>query len=330
MREAKMEPLVSVVVVNYNGKHYLKDCFDSLKSGVHKNLEIIFVDNGSRDSSLEFVRAEYPEIKTVDNGENLGLAIASNRGAALASGKYIFFYNNDTIADKKMISELVRVSEEDPQVGICGCTTLTYDGKEVINSGVACDIYGYPYGEGLPLYVDAAIFIRSSVFREIGGFDPEMFLYGEDRDICWRTLLYGYDVVVVPTAFFMHDSFCSMKNGAYVTNIWKRHVGERNLIRSLLKNYSFGNLLKIFPRYVLISLAEVTAFTLLGRFKVVWSAYIMAYWWNILRLRETLRLRKKIQYERKSDDSVVLKRMGRKSGKFQLFKKIGIPKFASK
>lgn len=324
-----MEPLVSVVVVNYNGKRYLKDCFDSLKSGVHRNLEIIFVDNGSKDASIEFVRSEYPDIKVIDNGANLGLAVASNRGAAVASGKYIFFYNNDTVADKKMISEMVRVTESDPGVGICGCTTLTYDGREVINSGVACDIYGYPYGEGLPLYVDAAIFIRSSVFTEIGGFDPEMFLYGEDRDICWRTLLYGYDVVVVPTAFFRHDSFCSMKNGSYVTNVWKRHVGERNLIRSLLKNYSAGSLLRIFPRYLLISLAEITVFFLLGRFKVVWSAYIMAYCWNIARLGDTLRLRKKIQSERRKDDTVVLRRMGRKSGKFELFKKIGIPRFAS-
>lgn len=324
-----MEPLVSVIIVNYNGRHYLRDCFESLKAGVHGNIEIIFVDNGSKDSSIEFVRERYPEIKIVDNEANLGLAVASNRGAQLSAGEYIFFYNNDTIADKNMISEMVRVADNDPGVGICGCTTLTYDGKEVINSGVACDIYGYPYGKGEPLYVDAAIFIRKSVFKEVGGFDPEMFLYGEDRDICWRTLLYGYDVVVVPTAFFRHDSFCSMKDGAYVTNVWKRHVGERNLIRSLLKNYSFRNLLKIFPRYLLISLAEVTVFTLTGRINVVRSAYLKAYWWNILRLRDTLRLRRKIQRERKADDSVVLRRMGKKSGKIELFKKIGIPRFAS-
>lgn len=324
-----MEPLVSVIIVNYNGRHYLRDCIESLKSGVHGNIEIIFVDNGSKDSSIEFVRESYPEIKIVDNGANLGLAVASNRGAQLAAGEYIFFYNNDTIADKNMISEMVRVAENDPGVGVCGCTTLTYDGKEVINSGVACDIYGYPYGKGDPLYVDAAIFIRKSVFKEIGGFDPEMFLYGEDRDICWRTLLYGYDVVVAPAAFFRHDSFCSMKDGAYVTNVWKRHVGERNLIRSLLKNYSFRNLLKIFPRYLLISLAEVTALTLTGRIAVVTSAYLKAYWWNIQRLSDTLRLRRKIQRERKADDSVVLRRMCKKSGKFELFKKIGIPRFAS-
>jgi len=324
-----MEPLVSVIIVNYNGRRYLKDCFDSLKANTHKNIEIVFVDNGSRDSSIEYVQENYPEIKIIDIGDNAGLAIAGNRGASIAGGKYLFFFNNDTKADEKMLSLLVKAAEADPGVGICGCTTLTYDGKAVINSGVACDIYGYPYGDGEPLYVDAAIFIKRSVFDEIGGFDPEMFLYGEDRDICWRTFLYGYRVAVVPEAFFLHDSFCSMKDGAYTTNVWKRHVGERNLIRSLLKNYGAGSLLWILPRYVALSLMELTAFAALGRFNVVYSAYLKAYWWNIKRLGDTLRLRKKIQSERRADDSVVLKRMGRKSGKFKLFKKIGLPGFAS-
>lgn len=323
-----MEPLVSVIVVNYNGRRYLKDCFDSLKANTHRNIEMIFVDNGSRDSSIEYVRENYPEIKVMDMGENAGLAIASNRGASIARGEYLFFFNNDTKADKEMLSLLVKAAEADPTVGICGCTTRTYDGKAVINSGVACDIYGYPYGDGEPLYVDAAIFIRRSVFDEIGGFDPEMFLYGEDRDICWRTFLYGYKVVVVPEAFFLHDSFCSMKDGVYTTNVWKRQVGERNMIRSLLKNYSAGNLLWILPRYFALSLMELTAFAALGRFNVVYSAYLKAYWWNVKRLGDTMRLRRKIQSERRADDSTVLKRMGRKSGKLELFRKIGLPGFA--
>lgn len=324
-----MDPLVSVIIVNYNGRHYLRECFEALKSGTYRNIEVILVDNGSSDGSLSFMREYYPDVRLIDNKENLGLAIASNRGAALARGKYLFFFNNDTKADRLMLSELVRVAESDPLIGICGCTTLTYDGTEVINSGVACDIYGYPYGEGEPLYVDAAIFIRKEVFEEIGGFDPKLFLYGEDRDICWRTLLYGYDVVVVPTAFFMHDSFCSVSGGRVVTNVWKRQVGERNLIRSLLKNYSVSSLATILPRYLLLSLSEITLFTLLGRFNVVWGAYLKAYVWNVMNIGETISLRRRIQKERRRPDAVVLKRMGKKSGKLELFRKKGIPSFAS-
>lgn len=324
-----MDPLVSVIIVNYNGRHYLKDCFEALKAGLYRNIEIVLVDNGSVDGSIGFVSEHYPDVRLIDNKKNLGLAIASNRGAASAMGKYLFFFNNDTKADRLMLSELVRVAESDPSIGICGCTTLTYDGAEVINSGVACDIYGYPYGDGEPLYVDAAIFIRRDVFEEIGGFDPKLFLYGEDRDICWRTLLYGHDVVVVPTAFFMHDSFCSANGSRVVTNVWKRHVGERNLIRSLLKNYSATSLAMILPRYLILSLSEITLFALLGRFNVVWGAYLKAYIWNIRNIAETLALRKRIQRERRVPDSVILKRMGKKSGKLELFRKKGIPSFAS-
>ena len=177
-----MDSLVSVIIVNYNGRHYLRECFEALKTGTYKNIEFILVDNLARLTAVcPFMREYYPDLRLIDNKENLGLAIASNRGAALARGKYLFFFNNDTKADRLMLSELVRVAESDPLIGICGCTTLTYDGTEVINSGVACDIYGYPYGEGEPLYVDAAIFIRKEVFEEIGGFDPKLFLYGEDR-----------------------------------------------------------------------------------------------------------------------------------------------------
>lgn len=323
-----IEPLVSVIVVNFNGLKYLGDCFESLKAGSYGNFEMIFVDNGSEDKSLEFVRANYPEVKVLDNGANLGLAIASNRGAALAKGEYLFFFNNDTKADKSMLSALVKAAEGDPKTGVLGCTTMTYDGKKVINSGVPCDIFGYPYGKGSPLYVDAAIFIRKEVFEEINGFDEEMFLYGEDRDICWRALIYGYEVKVVRDAFFLHDSFCALDGNGLTTNVWKRHVGERNLIRSLIKNYSLSNLAWVLPMYIALSLAEIILFTLLGKFSVVTGAYLKAYWWNIVRLRGTLRLRRKIQNERRVTDSRVLERMGKRSGKIELFKKVGVPRFA--
>ncbi|MFQ5464503.1 MAG: glycosyltransferase family 2 protein [Thermodesulfobacteriota bacterium] len=324
-----MKPLVSVIVVNYNGKRYLAECFDSLSAGLFKDFEIVFVDNGSADGSLEFVREDYPGVKALDMGENAGLARASNRGAALASGKYLFFYNNDTRADSHLLAELVRTAEADPGVGIAGCTTMTYDGGAVINSGVACDRFGYPYGEGEPLYVDAAIFIRRTVFDEIGGFDPELFLYGEDRDICWRTFLYGYKVVVVPAAVFFHDSFCSLTDDTLTTSVWKRQVGERNLIRSMLKNYGLWTLLRILPVYAALSAAEVGLFLATGKFRVVFGAYGGAWWWNAKNLPGTIRLRRKVQRERRCGDSVVLKRMGRKIGKLELFKKVGIPRFAS-
>lgn len=322
------EPLISIIVTNYNGKKYLHNCFSSLMEGIYRNFEIIFVDNGSTDDSVRMVRREFPQIKIIEMGHNVGLAIASNRGARVAKGKYLFFLNNDIISDKYILRELVTVAESDKRIGICGCRTMSYDGKNEINTGVACDIFGYPYGDGLPLYVDAGIFMRRTVFDLIHGFDHKLFLYCEDKDLCWRTLLYGYKVAVVKSAIFYHDSFCAINDqGNLVTNVRKRFMGEAFTIRTLLKNYSFVTLTVVFPIYIFINCVEMLLFLFKRRLEVVFGAYIKAYYWNLCNLPDTLRLRKTIQLERRISDADILQRMYRGSGKLRLFKKVGVPRF---
>lgn len=321
-------PLVSVIIINYNGARYLKKCFDSLYAGSYKNTEIIFVDNGSTDSSVECVKDNFPQIRIIENGKNLGLSIASNRGALIAKGEYLFFYNNDTFADKNLISNLVRRFWEDQGIGICGCRTMSYDGSRIINEGVSCDIFGYPFGGKSIFYVDAAIFIKKSIFDKIGGFDEKMFLYGEDRDICWRAWLYGYKVEVEKDAFFMHDSFCITRNiKDYRSTIRKRNLGEFNAMRSICKNYSLTFLAWVLPFFLTINLAEIVLFSLMLRFDIVKDAYIKAYIQNIREWRNLLILRKKIQKERKISDRELIKHMYFGSAKLSLLLKWGIPKF---
>jgi len=321
-------PLVSIIIVNYNGKKYLKDCFDSLYGGTYRNFEIIFVDNGSTDGSLELVRGSYSKIKVIDDGANLGLSIASNRGAQGAKGEYLFFLNNDTISCPELLSELVNAAEGDPKIGICACQNMTYDGKKKVSLGLSCDIFGFPFeNEGPIFYADAGIFIRRDVFDKIGGFDEKMFLYGEDRDLCWRVFLQGYDIAGVPAAEFRHDSFSAMDNqGGYTSTIKKRHLGEYNQLRSILKNYRLATLLIIFPLYLAHSLLEITFFLLKGKFKVIGAVYLKAYWRNIIDLPDTLKQRRLVQRSRKAPDSFVLKKMLKRSGKIHIFRKIGMPR----
>jgi len=324
-------PLVSVVIVNFNGRQYLKKCLDSLLAGTYKNFEIILVDNGSSDGSMEFIRQNYPAIKIIDNKNNLGLAVASNKAAEVAQGKYLFFYNNDTIADEYLIEKLVNKMEGDSSIGICGCRTYTYDGKNIINEGVPCDIFGYPYGKGKPFYVDAAIFIRKDLFYKIGGFDEKMFLYGEDRDICWRIWLYGYKVEVVKDAIFFHDSACIKENlRQYQTSINKRFLGEFNALRSILKNYSLPALYFILPAFISINIAEMFIFLLKGQIKVIRQAYIKSYLENIRCLSDTLHKRSRIQRERAISDLKLMRNMLKVSGKFKLLLDMGIPDFSEK
>lgn len=321
-------PLVSIIIINFNGKRYLKKCFDSLLNGTYKNIELIFVDNGSTDGSLGFIKENYPQAIIIDNMDNLGLAVASNKGASRAKGNCLFFYNNDTIAEEHLIEKLVNEMESDPSIGICGCKTYTYDGKHVINAGVSCDIFGYPYGRRQPFYVDAAIFIRKEVFVQIDGFDEMMFLYGEDRDICWRCWLYGYKVKAVKDAIFYHDSACATQDmSKYRANINRRFLSEFNALRSILKNYSLVTLSFVLPLFAIINLAEILVFLSLGKTSIVNKVYLKSYLENIKCFKDIVNGRKKIQKERKVSDLDILKLMDKISGKFRLIFDMGIPAF---
>ncbi len=325
------EPLVSVVIVNFNGKKYLKSCIDSLYQGSYKNIEIVLVDNGSCDGSVEFVRSLYKDVNIVDNKVNLGLAVASNKGAAVAKGEYLFFFNNDTLADPHLISSLVGAMQSDPQIGIAGCRTYTYDGKSLINAGVPCDIFGYPYGRSEPFYVDAAIFMRKDLFQRLGGFDEKMFLYGEDRDICWRCWLYGYKVAVVDDAKFFHDSACvTSELKEYQTNITKRFWGEFNALRSIIKNYSAFSVFFTLPLYAGINIAEICVFFLKGQLRVIREVYVRAYTENFKNLSELLKKRSQVQSGRRISDLALLGHMDKVSGKLRLLFMMGIPAFSEK
>lgn len=318
-------PLVSVIITNYDGRKYLKNCIDSLREGSFKDFEIIMVDNGSWDDSVSFIRENYPEINILELGKNLGLSIASNRGSELAKGKYFFFYNNDTIADREMLMELVKSMESDPTVGVCGCRTLTYDGAREINCGVEMDLLGYPYGKGRPFYVDAAIFTRRVVFNQIGGFDEKMFLYCEDRDLCWRTWLYGYRVTPIPTAVFRHDSACLVGSSSFSTNVKRRFMNEAFTLRMILKNYSLFTLFLVLPIYFLENLLEICIYLIKGKFKFILDTYLSAYYWNLRNLRDIFNKRKVVQKNRRISDMELISNIYKLTSKFLLYKKIGFP-----
>jgi len=322
-------PLVSVIIVNYNGKKYLQPCFDSLFNGAYRDIEIIFVDNGSGDGSLEFVTKNYPRINVIDNRKNLGLAIASNRGAAAAGGDYLFFLNNDIIASPRLVAELVNAAGHNPNAAVFACKNMTYDGSHEVSLGLSCDVFGFPFENAGPIfYADAGIFVRRKAFVEINGFDELMFLYGEDRDLCWRLFLRGYDIVGVPEAVFYHDSFCTrVSSSKYTSSILKRYLGEYNLLRSMLKNYSLGTLAAILPLYMFLSFAEMMFFLLTGNSNVVISGYLKAYRKNIIDFPDTLRQRRLIQAGRKVGDARILKKMVKGIGKLNIYRKIGMPKF---
>jgi GT2 family glycosyltransferase len=251
---------------------------------------------------------------TWDNSENnIGLAASSNHLASIAKGEYLFFLNNDTKVRRDIFERLLSSNFD-----ITGCRMFDYSGKQELDSAISLDRFGCPAGRtGKMFYPDGAIFIRRKVFEEIGGFDEKLFLYGEDRDLCWRGMLAGYSMGHQPIAVFYHNS--GSVNG---TNYYQRYHSEKNIIRTMLKNYSIKSLAKILPQYGFWSLLELMAMAILKP-KAIWKSYFPAYWWNIINLIDTIKQRKRIIRRIPDSDLPFSKEIG----KLWVLKNMGVPKW---
>lgn len=255
-------PLVSVVVVNLNGKNYLGECLNSLAQQSLKDLEIIMVDNGSVDGSAEYVRANFgPGIRLLQNQQNEGFAAGNNQGIRIARGKYIALLNNDAMADPRWLEELVKPAEEDPRVGMVA-SKIYLRGHERVIDNVGHLIYrdGLNRGRGR-LEVDhgqfdrreevlfpsgCAALYRREMLEEIGLFDEDFFAYGDDTDIGLRGRLAGWKCEYVPSAVVYHRY--SQSSGAY--SPLKAFLVERNRVWIAVKYLPLSLLWKT-PFYTL-------------------------------------------------------------------------------
>lgn len=328
---------VSVVITNYNGKKYLKNCLDSLLGQTYKNIEIIMADDGSTDGSVEFVRENYPSVILAVNEKNSGLSVTSNNGAKKAKGDYLLFYNNDTISFPNFIEEMVRVADSSSEIGVVCPVQLPYRPEDDAKMndmqkeiGVGSDIYGYiclAGDAGHIFYPDAAIFIRSNLFQKIGGFDPDFFLYGEDMDICWRVHLLGYKIAPALEAKFRHDSFCAKtENGKFQTSFKRRYLVERQVINKLFKYYKARTLLWLLPKFLMFYVAESLYFLILKlNPKMFYTVYLKAVFWNLSKAGTILKNREYIQSVRKVDDKYILNLMYPKYRKLEVARKFGCP-----
>jgi GT2 family glycosyltransferase len=254
-------PTVTIIVLNYNGRKHLEDCFSSLTKLDYPRdrLELMLVDNASSDGSVEYIKNEYPHVKVVQENENVGFAAGNNAGARAASGQYVVFLNNDMWVEPHFVRGLVEAIQSDPQIVCAGAKILNWDWTRYDFAGGAVHFSGNAFQIGLnqPFRTDAftdikpmcfacggAMLVDRQLFLDIGGFDEDYFIYFEDVDFGWRLWVLGYEVVFAPAAVVNHCHHGTMEAFA---DFRKQVVYKRNSLYTIIKNYSDENLGRILP-----------------------------------------------------------------------------------
>ncbi len=303
-----MKALVSIIIINWNGLRWLPDCFESLTKQNYKNYEIIFVDNASKDDSVDWVKKHYPKTTIIVNSKNLGFADANNVGLRKARGEYVLFLNNDTCVTRTFLTELVNAMG--PTIGGVQSKILLMDYPDTHDSVGAFLTptgflfhYGFgkkniaKYNKQIDLYTTkgACMMFRKDVLEEVAIdgniFDPDYFAYFEETDMCHRVWLAGYRIV------YAHKSVIFHKMGATsssMNNTFIQYHSFKNRIRSHLKNFGALWLWTILPVHLLFCELYAIVSYVRGNWALGWSIE-RAYWWNIRNFSATLRQRKYVQ-----------------------------------
>jgi GT2 family glycosyltransferase len=221
------------VIVNYNTKRLLKDCIESIyKETKGIEFDVWVVDNRSKDGSVEMIRRHFPQVKLIENTENLGFARANNQAISESNGEHILLLNPDTVVLNNAIGRMVRFMDTRPETGIAGCKVLNGDGtlqlacrRSIPTPGVAffrlvglsrlfprsrlMAKYNLSYlNPDEPHEVDAVsgacLMIRKEVIEKIGLLDEAFFMYGEELDWCMRAKKAGWKVMYYPDAEIIH------------------------------------------------------------------------------------------------------------------------------
>lgn len=250
-------PLISVIIVNWNGKEFLPDCLNSLRQQSCDDFEAIVVDNGSRDGSIELLQDFYPWVRLVSLADNTGFAGGNNAGLAVAQGKYIVTLNNDTRVDRFWLSELIAPVEENPEIGMVASRICNWDEPDQIDSlGVAICHDGMSRGSrrrrsyselSVGRFEDillpsacAALYCRKMI-DEIGFFDDDFFAYCEDTDLGLRGRVAGWGAVLARDAIVFHRY--SRSGGEF--SPFKLYLVERNHFWVALKSFPVAMLIAL-------------------------------------------------------------------------------------
>lgn len=299
-------PAISVIVLNWNGKHFLDDCLSSLRRQTFRDFETIFVDNGSTDGSVEFVGDKYPEVRVVALEKNVGFSAGNLHGYQQCQGQLVALLNNDTEADPHWLDAMHCASVDFPNAGSFASKMLYFDDRGKIDNcgcwmtaaGASVDIgkdesdraefssYRWIFGG-----CGGAVVYRRRMLEEVGFLDPDFFMTYEDLDLSFRAQLRGYGCVFVPRAIIFHHYRGAMRN----LPARQVYFSQRNIEFTYVKNMPLSFIIRYAHYRLLYEIGSAVYFARRGAGMTFAKAKLEALW----KIPNLLKKRRQIQRSRK-------------------------------
>ncbi|HRW76468.1 MAG TPA: bifunctional riboflavin kinase/FAD synthetase [Saprospiraceae bacterium] len=289
-RKQDQQDRVALVILNYNGlehlQHYLPDVYRSAKEA---GVSTYVVDNGSTDQSVAYLQKEFPEVYLIQLDHNLGFAAGYNHGLMHIDSEYYFLLNSDVALGKGVFPALLKTMQDDPEIAACQPKILDDRHRDQFEyagaAGGWIDFLGYPFCRGRVLNrtekdlgqydqkteifwaSGAAFFVRSELFHQFGGFDPQFFAHLEEIDLCWRMKRAGYKIVCDPSVHVYH-----LGGGTLPYNAPKKvFLNFRNSLIALVKNERPLDILWKVPTRLLLDYVACILFLTQGKLPLILS-----------------------------------------------------------
>jgi GT2 family glycosyltransferase len=288
----------AVVILNWNGREFLKKFLPSVLQHTPADVRIIVADNDSHDDSVEMLKAEFPTVEIIQNNVNGGFAKGYNDALAQIECGYFILLNSDIEVTERWVEPVIELMEQDESIAACQPLIRSYYSPELFEyagaAGGFIDMFGYPFCRGRLFqsieqdhgqYNDtrevfwatgACLFVRADLFKNNGGFDEDFFAHMEEIDFCWRMKHMGYKIMVCPESKVFHVGGGTLpKKSSY-----KTYLNMRNNITLLYKNLPAKRLVPVFVSRLLLDGVAAFKFLIDGGFsdfKAVIKAHLSFY-----------------------------------------------------
>lgn len=298
------QPGVTVLILNWNGKAYLEQFLPSVLSSTYQNFQVLLVDNGSTDGSVEHVKEYFPEVRLLAFNENLGYTIGNNKGLEQITTPYFVVLNSDVEVEPGWLEPLVETMEADPTIASIQPKLKSFHHRREFEyaggGGGFMDRWGYPFCQGrmfteaeeddgqydTPREIfwatGACSMIRKSVSDQIGFFEEKFFAHWEEIDFCWRARNYGYKIMYQPKSVVYHVGGGTLSR----QNPRKTFLNVRNSLATLVMNVPFWKMpIKIYARLVLDGVWGLKSFwnnefkVLFAIWRAHWAFYFGFFYW---------------------------------------------------